>query len=433
MVKNIKNSQDIGENIYSLCQRLWPITRSITGEGVRQTLGVIKEHLPGLIINEVPTGEVCFDWEVPKEWNISDAYVICPDGNKILDFKLNNLHVVSYSIPIDQIISLGELQKHLHSLSDQPEAIPYITSYYEERWGFCLSETQRNELKEGDYRVYIDSTLSNGSLTYGELIIRGRSTKEIFLSTYVCHPSMANNELSGPTVTTYLAKWIESQPREYTYRIIFIPETIGAICYLSKNIDQMKRNIIAGFNISCVGDNNSYSYLPSRQEDTIADKVALQVLKYTQPDFIKYSYLDRGSDERQYCAPGVDLPIASVMRTKYHTYPEYHTSLDDLNFISPEGLYGAYDILTKCIFCLENNKTYKATVLCEPQMGKRKLWPTLGGVKTKEASVKNMMDVFVYADGDNDLLMIAKKLDVSMIELQPVIDILLTEELIIAI
>ena len=253
-----------GRDIYDLCKKLWPIARSITGNGVRETLNIIQQEIPNLIIHEVPTGTDCFDWKIPKEWNIKGAYIIDPNGKIIIDFRDNNLHVVSYSVPINKTVSLSELQQHLYSLPEQPDAIPYVTSYYEERWGFCITENQRKVLVEGDYQVCIDSTLTNGSLTYGELIIPGKSKKEVFLSTYVCHPSMANNELSGPTVTTYLAKWIQSQPREYTYRIIFIPETIGSICYLSKNIKVMKKNTIAGFNISCVGDDNAYSYLASR-------------------------------------------------------------------------------------------------------------------------------------------------------------------------
>ena len=354
-----------GKDIYNLCEKLWPITRSITGSGVRETLGIIQQEIPDLTIHEVLTGTQCFDWEIPKEWNIRDAYIIDQNGNKVIDFKNSNLHVVSYSTPVNRTISLLELQQHLYSIPEQPNAIPYVTSYYQERWGFCLSENQRRALVEGDYQVCIDSELSNGSLTYGELIIPGKSKKEVFLSTYICHPSMANNELSGPTVTTYLAKWIQSQPREYTYRIIFIPETIGSICYLSKNNEIMKKNVVAGYNVSCVGDDNAYSYLPSRNEKTISDKIALHVLKYTHPDFVKYTYLDRGSDERQYCSPGIDLPIASVMRTKYGAYKEYHTSLDNLDYISAKGLFGAYEVLTKCIECIEKNKTYKTTPLCD--------------------------------------------------------------------
>ncbi len=420
----------VGIYIYKLCEDLWPITRSITGKGVRETLNIIKKHLPDLDVCEVPTGTKCFDWTVPKEWNIRDAYVIDPNGNKIVDFKDSNLHVVSYSTPINQTLSLNELQKHLHSLPEQPDAIPYVTSYYQERWGFCLTDSQRKTLLEGDYQVCIDSELADGSLTYGELVIHGRSKKEVFLSTYVCHPSMANNELSGPTVTTYLAKWIQSQPRKYTYRIIFIPETIGSICYLSRNLNTMKENIVAGYNISCVGDDDAYSYLPSRAENTISDKIALHVLKHTHPDFVRYSYLDRGSDERQYCSPGVDLPIASVMRTKYGKYKQYHTSLDDLNYISAEGLNGAYEVLQQCLECIEKNEIYRTTTLCEPKMDKRNLRPTLGAGVKLDKNFKNIMDVLVYADGKNDLLTIAEKLNVPMWSLFNNIEMLLREKLI---
>jgi len=418
-----------GRSIYDLCKKLWPITRSITGNGVRETLKIIQQEIPNLTIHEVLTGTQCFDWKIPKEWNIKSAYIIDPNGKIIIDFQDNNLHVVGYSVPINKSMPLSELQQHLYSLPEQPDAIPYVTSYYEERWGFCITENQRKVLVEGDYQVCIDSTLTNGSLTYGELIISGKSRKEIFLSTYVCHPSMANNELSGPTVTTYLAKWIQLQPREYTYRIIFIPETIGSICYLSKNIKVMKKNTIAGFNISCVGDDNAYSYLASRDGETISDKIALHVLKHTYPDFIKYSYLDRGSDERQYCSPGVDLPIASVMRTKYGAYKEYHTSLDNLSYISPEGLFGAYKVLANCIECIENNKTYKTTVLCEPQMGRRNLRPSLGGSTSIAVDVKLMSDILVYADGKHDLLSISNKLDVSMFKVLESVEILVKEKL----
>jgi len=395
---------DSGKNIYSLCRKLWPIARSITGEGVRKTLRIIQREIPDLTIHEVPTGTQCFDWKIPREWNIKDAYIIDPEGKKIISFQDNNLHVVSYSVPVNRIISLTDLQKHLHSLPNQPDAIPYVTSYYQERWGFCLSENQRKLLKDGDYQVYIDSELSDGSLTYGELIIPGKIEKEIFLSTYVCHPSMANNELSGPAVTTYLSKWIKSLPRKYTYRIIFIPETIGSICYLSKNLKTMKKNIVAGFNISCVGDDNAYSYLPSRDGRSISDRAALHVLSQIHPDFVQYSYLDKGSDERQYCSPGIDLPVASVMRTKYGAYKEYHTSLDDLDYISECGLFGAYETLSRCIEYIENNRVFKATTLCEPQMSRRDLRPTLGAQTNLPDNTVLMSHILAYADGKCDLL-----------------------------
>ena len=420
---------DNGKDIYNLCERLWPITRSITGNGVRETLAIIQKEVPDLTIHEVPTGTRCFDWEIPREWNIKDAYIVDPNGKKIVDFQDSNLHVVSYSTPVNLTISLSELQQHLYSIPEQPNAIPYVTSYYQERWGFCLTENQRKTLKEGDYQVYIDSELSDGSLTYGELIIPGKSEKEVFLSTYVCHPSMANNELSGPTVTTYLAKWIQCEPREYSYRIVFIPETIGSICYLSKNLDVMKKNIIAGYNISCVGDDNAYSYLPSRDGKTIADEVALYVLNQVHPDFVQYSYLDRGSDERQYCSPGIDLPIASVMRTKYGAYKEYHTSLDDLDYVSAEGLFGAYDIFSRCIEHIEDNRIYKTTTLCEPQMSRRNLRSTLGAQTALPANTMLMSHILVYADGKCNVLSMANKFGVSLANLLEIVDILVKEGL----
>ena len=421
--------ESIGEEMHSWAKSLWPIPRSITGQGVRDTLVYLKQLLPDLTIKEVPSGTQVFDWVVPDEWSIREAYISDDQGNKVIDFKLNNLHVVGYSEPVDKWINAEELGKHLYSLPDMPDAIPYVTSYYQEHWGFCLTENQRKTLKEGDYQVYIDSELSDGSLTYGELIIPGKSEKEVFLSTYVCHPSMANNELSGPTVTTYLAKWIQSQPREYTYRIIFIPETIGSICYLSKNLDAMKKNIIAGYNISCVGDDNAYSYLPSRDGQTIADEVAMYVLNQVHPDFVQYSYLDRGSDERQYCSPGIDLPIASVMRTKYGAYKEYHTSLDDLDYVSAEGLFGAYDILSRCIEHIEDYRIYKTTILCEPQMGRRNLRSTLGAQTDMPANTMLMSHILVYSDGKCDVLSMANKFGVSLTDLLEIVDILVKEGL----
>lgn len=413
-----------GEDMYQLCEQLFPICRSITGNGVRQTLQILQKQVPELKIFEVPTGTQAFDWVVPEEWNINDAYIIDPNGNKIVDFKKSNLHVVGYSVPIKKTMTLKELQHHLYSIPEQPNAIPYITSYYQKRWGFCLSDNQRKSLVEDNYYVYIDSSLKNGSLTYGELILPGSSKKEVFLSTYICHPSLANNELSGPVVTIYLAKWLASlQNRRYTYRIIFIPETIGSIVYLSRNLEEMKRNIIAGFNITCVGDDKAYSFLPSRQGNTFADRVALHTLNNLHPGFIKYSFLDRGSDERQYCSPGVDLPVVSIMRTKYGEYPEYHTSLDNLDFISPQGLLGSYEVLKRCIECIEMNEKVKVTVLCEPQLGKRGLYPTLS-TKNSASKIRNMMNLIAYCDGTNDLLDIANLLGVPMWDLYSVVDVL---------
>ncbi len=274
----------------------------------------------------------------------------------------------------------------------------------------------------------IDSELKDGYLTYAELRLPGERKEEIFLSTYVCHPSMANNELSGPTVTTFLAKWLLSQKRKYSYRIVFIPETIGSITYLSRNLDEMKRRIIAGYNVTCVGDDRSYSFLPSRQEDSLSDRAALHVLKHLHPDFVRYTYLDRGSDERQYCAPGVDLPVASVMRSKYGTYPEYHTSLDDLKLVTPSGLQGAYEVLCKCIECIETDERLKVTIQCEPQLGKRGLYPTLSSKQTG-AQVRDMMNLIAYCDGKRTLLEIAEKIYVPMWDLIPIAEMLKSEGL----
>jgi aminopeptidase-like protein len=266
--------------------------------------------------------------------------------------------------------------------------------------------------------------ITEGSLTYGELILPGKSNKEVFLSTYICHSSLANNELSGPAVTTFISKCLMSlESRKYTYRIVFIPETIGSIVYLSRNLEAMKKNVIAGFNITCIGDDRSYSYLPSRYGDTLADRVALHVLKNMKPDFVKYSYLDRGSDERQYCSPGINLPVASIMRTKYVQYPEYHTSLDNLKLITPAGLLGGYEVLKACIECIENNEKLAVTVLCEPQLGKRGLYPTLS-TKKSARQVEDMMNLIAYSDGKNDLIEIAEIINVPMWKLYPIIAIL---------
>tara|TARA_Y100001970_G_scaffold286159_1_gene407674 strand:- start:39463 stop:42477 length:3015 start_codon:yes stop_codon:yes gene_type:complete len=394
--------------LYQWTKDLFPICRSITGNGVRETLSYIKNILPELEIYQVPSGTKAFDWKIPKEWNIKDAYIKNSKGEKIVDFKENNLHIVGYSVPINKKINLSELLEHLHSLPDQPEAIPYITSYYKEYWGFCVKDNFKKSLKEDTYHVVVDSSLSDGFLNYGELIIPGSSKKEIFISTYICHPSLANNELSGPVLTTGLASWISSNKNNfYTYRIIFIPETIGSIVYLSRNLSSLKKNVIAGYNITCVGDDGDFSYMPSRKGDTPADKVAQYVLEISGRKFKKYSFLDRGSDERQYCSPGVDLPVCSVMRSKYGTYSEYHTSLDNLDFISEKSLQESLDIYKKIIRTLEINHIYHNEIFCEPQLGKRGLYPNLSK-KGNKYKIKPLTNILAYADGENDLIDLSK-------------------------
>jgi len=378
---------------------------------LRETLARIARELPDLRIVEVPSGTKCFDWVVPPEWNIKDAYIVAPDGRKFARFKENNLHVVGYSTPVRKTVSREDLESHLFSLPDQPDAIPYVTSYYKRGWGFCIPHAERERLSPGTYQVVIDSELNpEGSLTYGELLIPATTTtdQEIFLSTYVCHPSMANNELSGPAVATYLAKWLlERRHRRYGYRFVFVPETIGSITYLARNLEVLKPRVIAGFNVTCVGDELGYSYLPTRHGNTLSDRVALHVLEHFAPVFTRYSFQDRGSDERQYNAPGIDLPVVSVMRSKYGSYRQYHTSLDNLEFVSAIGLGGGYETLRRCLNGLEDNLTYRATVLGEPQLGKRDLYPA---ARMKgDPKPRLLLDLLAYADGNTDLLGIAEK------------------------
>ena len=408
-----------GELIFDFAKRLWNYPRSITGDGLRDTLHEIKLLLPNLVIHEVPTGTKAFDWTVPKEWNVKDAYILKPDGTKICDFKNNNLHLVGYSIPTRKIVDLSELQNHLHSIPHKPNAIPYVTSYYKETWGFCISQRERSQLTEGSYEIVIDSTLSDGHLNYAELVINGLSTEEIFISTYVCHPSMANNELSGPCLTTYLAKYLVENytTLKYTYRFVFLPETIGSIVYLSRNLSDLKSKVIAGYNISCVGDDRCYSYLPSRSGNSLSDKVALHTLKWIDPNFKRYTWLDRGSDERQYCSPGIDLPIASIMRSKYGTYPEYHTSLDTLgDVVTSKGLQESFDLFIKVLISFEANIFPLTYILGEPQMGRRNLY-LQQATGERNSSTKIIMDLLSYCDGDHSIL------DISEIINQPISEV----------
>ncbi len=418
------------DDIYEFAKELFPINRSITGDGVRETLEIIDKKISGLTTHEVRSGEKCFDWTIPKEWNVKDAWIKNSKGEKIIDFSLNNLHLMGYSIPVNEKMDLEALRSHLFYLVDQPEAIPYITSYYTERWGFCLTYNQFQDLEDDLYHVCIDSTLESGHLTYGEVYIPGESDEEILLSTNICHPSMGNNELSGIVVTAYLTDYLQKlSKRRYSYRILFLPETIGSICYLSKHSKELKSNVKAGFVIVCVGDNNTYSFLPSRNGDTLADSVARLVLEDIK-DVKYYSFLDRGSDERQFCSPLIDLPVVSVMRSKYGEYPEYHTSLDNLEFISKEGLTGSFNIYKKIFFCLENNYYPKANVPCEPNLGSRGLYPKVS-TKTTFDEVYSIINLLTYADGMHSMIDIARRINRPITDLITIGDKLFENDLLV--
>ena len=399
---------------------LFPICRSLTGRGIKKTLKIIKNEFSDLKIYSIPSGTKVFDWNVPSEWNVTDAYVLDKDNKKIINFKLNSLHLIGYSIPVNKILNKIQLFKNLYSLPKQPEAIPYITSYYKKYWGFCITHNKKIEFdkkykKNDKFKVIIKSNLnSNGNLNYGELIIPGKSKQEILISTYICHPSMANNELSGPIVAMSLIKHFKKFKKlNKTIRFIFIPETIGSITYLSKNLNNLKSNVIGGYNLSCIGDERQHSCMLSKYENSPSDKALLEAYKKLKIKFKLYSFLKRGSDERQYNSPGIDLPITSIFRSKYGEYPEYHTSLDDFNLVTIKGVKGGFKVAKKAIEILLNNIIPKNKILCEPQMGKRGLYPNLS---TKSGSKKSKiyMNFLQYADGKNDLKFIAKKIKINL-------------------
>ncbi len=412
---------EAGRQMYAFAERLFPIGRSLTGEGVRQSLGMIKELVPELEIREIPSGTQVFDWTIPQEWEIRHAYIEDEAGNRIVDYEVNNLHVIGYSTPVDRYVDLEELLNYIRVEDEQPDVIPYVTSYYSPRYGFCMSKRQRDALKPGTYHMVIDSRLFDGVLNYAELLLPGKTEKEVLLSTYICHPSMANNELSGPILVTWLTNWLKTIDRNLTYRIVIVPETIGSIAYLSRNLDAMRKNTIAGFVLTCVGDDRTYSYLESRNGNTLSDRVLTNVLKDVYPEYKTYSYLDRGSDERQYNAPGVDLPVCDFCRSKYGEYPEYHTSADDMSLISPRGLSGAYHVMTQVLAALEMNGFYRVNCLCEPQLGKRGLYPTESR-KGIYHEVKKLTNLIAYADGERDLIEISTKIGVPLVELIPIVE-----------
>ena len=415
---------------------LYPITRSLTGEGVKQTLKIIQKEFPELKIKKFKSGEKVFDWTIPDEWNVNDAYIIDKYNNKIIDFKRNNLHLVGYSIPIKKIITKKELLKNLYFLKKQPDGIPYITSYYERRWGFCLSYNYFKILDKqyslnDKFKVFIDSNLNKkGNLNYGEYILKGKSKKEILISTYICHPSMANNELSGPIVSMGLINFFKKKNLKKTLRFIFIPETIGSISYLSKNLKYLKENVIGGYNLSCIGDERQHSCMFSKYQNSPSDEALIEAYKLLKiKNYKVYSFLKRGSDERQYNSPGIDLKISSIFRTKYGEYPEYHTSLDNFNVVTLKGCLGGFNVARKSIEILLKRTYPKCKIMCEPQMGRRGLYSTLS-TKNENKLTRNFMNFLQYADGTNSLEKISKLIELDYNSVVKINSILLKNNLV---
>ena len=405
----IKCSKEVIESYFD---RLWPLPRSITGEGVRKTHDILSELLP-LEREEIPSGTSVLDWSVPKEWVVQDAYVISPSGERLLDVHRNNLHLMGYSVPFRGKLSRKELDAHLYSITELPEAIPYVTSYYRPRWGFCLSDNERRQLPQGTYEVVVDTELINGSMTVSDSVLPGKSKDEVLISTYTCHPSMANNELSGPLVTAFLYQRLAAlKERRFTYRFVFLPETIGAIAYLDQWGEHFKQHLQAGFVLTCIGDSEPLSLKMSRRGNSIADRAAAYYLLHENgngtPRII--DFFPSGSDERQYCSPGFNLPVASLFRSQYTTYPEYHTSLDNKEFISFDHIIQSIEACYEICRIIDCNVVYINRVMHgEPCLSKRNLLETIGAKRTVDDFYRCAQWILNYSNGDSDLLAIAER------------------------
>ncbi len=404
----IDDPRQLGLDLYRLMSDLYPICRSITGDGVRKTLYILQQYIP-LEIHEVPTGTKVFDWTVPKEWNIRDAYVKNDRGEKVIDFQVSNLHLLNYSTPIHQRMPLSTLTEHLFSLPEHPDWIPYRTAYYQEAWGFCLSHHALEQLEDGEYEVCIDSSLAAGHLTYGEYYLPGETAEEVLLSCHVCHPSLCNDNLSGIVLATFLAKQLGSLPRRYSYRFVFVPGTIGSITWLALNADRTDR-IAHGLVISGVGDAGTMTYKKSRRGNAQIDRIVAHVLQHAGKPYSIQEFSPYGYDERQYCSPGFNLPVGRLGRTPFGKYPEYHTSADNLDFVKPEALADSLNIYAAAIEIIERDLTYLNTnPYCEPQLGKRGLYKMYGGMQTSEDERMALLWVLNLSDGQHSLLDIAER------------------------
>ncbi len=414
--------EELGSKLYQQAADLYPICRSITGDGIRQTLKEIQKHIP-LEIREVPSGTEVFDWTIPKEWNVRDAYIKDSTGKRIVDFQVNNLHLVNYSVPVQKTLSLAELQPHLHSIPDQPDWVPYKTTYYTEDWGFCLSHNQRKTLTDSQYEVCIESTLRDGHLTYGECYLPGASEDEVLISVHACHPSLANDNLSGLTVATALAKLANQSDRRYSYRFLFLPGTIGAITWLATNRDRASM-IRYGLVLTCVGDRGGFHYKKSRRGDTEFDRAMAHVLRHSGESSEILDFSPYGYDERQYCSPGFNLPVGCLMRSVWGTFPEYHTSADNLDFIDPGQLARSVRVCVQAFDVIEGNQTYlNRSPYCEPQLGKRNLYRSSGGDSIGD-EIHARLWILNFSDGHHSLLDVAERSGLPFSALRKAADLL---------
>jgi aminopeptidase-like protein len=412
----------VGRDLYRFASELYPICRSITGNGIRSTLNRIQLQIP-LEISEVPTGTPVFDWVVPKEWNIRDAYIKAANGERLVDFRKCNLHVLNYSVPVHATMPLSKLRPHLFTIPDKPDWIPYRTSYYREDWGFCLSHNQMLALAEGEYEVCIDSTLEDGHLTYGESYLPGRSRDEVLISCHACHPSLANDNLSGLSVATFLAQFLSGRDLRYSYRFLFIPGTIGAIAWLARNRATAGR-IGHGLVLTCIGDDGPFHYKKSRRGNAEIDRAAAHVLAEHSESSQIVEFTPYGYDERQYCSPGFNLPVGCLMRSVWGTFPEYHTSADNLEFIRPPQLAGSLRMCVAILDVLENNRRYRnLSPYCEPQLGRRNLYRTTGG-NTIGTDINARLWVLNLSDGEHSLLDIVERSGIPFATIREAADLL---------
>jgi aminopeptidase-like protein len=425
----IKYNSKIANKIFNLIKDLFPLNRSLTGDGNAETIKKIKKIITKIRILKFKSGSKVFDWTVPKEWNVKDAYILDPQKKKICDFKKNNLHLVGYSQPIKKNLNLSSLKKYLFSLDKIPDAIPYITSYYDKIWGFCISKNQLKKLKKGNYKVLIDSSFKNGNLIVGEYVKKGKSKKEILFSCNICHPSMANNELSGPTIQTFLAEQLSKINTYYTYRFIYVPETVGCLAYISKNLKNLKNNLFAGFHLTCIGLGKNLSIIKTKNESSYTNKILSILLKDFSNNYNEYSYLDRGSDERQYNAPGIELPVATVMRTKFGSFKEYHTSKDNLKILKLNEIKNSFEFLIKLIEFIENDYILNSKIIGEPFFRKRNMYRKLGTKNSLSIEEQDLFNVAAYAKNIrvSDLCL---KLNRKPSQLFPVIDLLSEKKII---